>query len=330
MRSPKPMSVIIACPHCGTRYQVPPETLGDAGRKVACAHCGQSWMAEPGAAMPVAQEDRLFTEADEADLDKSFAAEEAALHDVPTAVRQLIPKGEMPPPEVMRSIAEIKAALETKSGKTLSTVAPDEPPRTAAQKKAEGKLQKRQRAFARGLPSARLSRVLRGVGVGLLLGVIGGAVLFRTEIVRVLPDLAGLYSAIGLKVNVVGLDFSDVTTLLSRRGGTDVMAVNATIYAVEPRRTVVPPVVVTLLGEDGVPVYAWSVAPKVHDLEPGEVIGFSTELPAPPEGAKQVRLSFADSTRALAPLVTEDGEPAAAPVADATDEHIVEPGESSH
>src|SRR6218665_1378143 len=110
MRSPKPITVIIACPHCGTRYQVPPETLGDAGRKVACAHCGQSWMAEPGAVMPQAEpDDRLFSEADERALDKSFTEEEAALRDVPSSVRQLIPRGEVPPPEVMRSISEIKA-----------------------------------------------------------------------------------------------------------------------------------------------------------------------------------------------------------------------------
>jgi len=320
MRSPKPITVIIACPHCGTRYQVPPETLGDAGRKVACAHCGQSWMAEPGAALPVPQEDRLFSEADERALDKSFADEETALKDVPSSVRQLIPKGEVPPPEVMRSISEIKAALESKTGKTLSTVAPDEAPQTPAQKKAQGKLEKRQRAFAKHLPAARLSRTLRGVGIGLLVAVIGGGVLLRTEIVRVLPDLAGLYATMGLKVNVVGLDFSDVTTLLSRKGDNDVLTVNATIYGVEPHRVIVPPVVVTLLGSDDKPVYAWSVAPKQRDLEPGEVIGFSAELAAPPGDARQVRLSFADSARAIAPLVSTDVQPAdVTPVAEATD-----------
>ena len=84
MRSPKPITVVIACPHCGTRYQVPPETLGKTGRKVACAHCGQSWMADPGSALPVPEpDDRLFNEADEKALDKSFADEEAALRDVP-------------------------------------------------------------------------------------------------------------------------------------------------------------------------------------------------------------------------------------------------------
>jgi len=326
MRSPKPLTVIIACPHCGTRYQVPPQTLGDAGRKVACAHCGQSWMAEPGDALPVPQEDdKLFSDADERALDKSFADEESSLRDVPASVRQLIPKGEVPPPEVMRSITEIKAALESKAGKTLSDVAPDEAAKTPEQKKAQGKLEKRQRAFARHLPAARLGRVLRIAGLGLLAAVISGGVLFRTDIVRAVPDLAGLYAAVGLKVNVIGLDFSEVTTLHSRHGDSDVLTVNATIFGVEPRVVMVPPVVVTLLGSDDKPVYAWSVAPKQGDLEPGEMISFSAELVGPPEDARQVRLSFADSTRAITPLVTTDTQPVdVAPVAEAPAEHPAE------
>src|SRR5690606_17931394 len=127
-----------------------------------------SWMAEPGAALPAPEpDDRLFTEDDERALDRSFATEEAALRDVPAAVRQLIPQGEVPPPEVMRSISEIKAALESRSGRTLSTLAPDDLQPTAAQKKAQGKLERRQKAFLSTLPSARLGRVLRGVGIGL-------------------------------------------------------------------------------------------------------------------------------------------------------------------
>jgi len=312
MRSPKPMSIIIACPHCGTRYQVPPETLGDAGRKVACAHCGQSWMAAPGGALPApVEDDRLFSEAEEAALDSSFAAEEAALHDVPASVRQLIPRGEVPPPEVMRSIAEIKAALQVTGDKPSAPVANDALAPSKERKAAEGKLEKRQRAFASALPAARFGRVLRGIGIGLLLAVIGGAVLFRTEVVRLLPDLAGLYETIGLKVNVVGLDFSDVSTLLSRRGDATVLGVSATIVGVEPRRLLVPPVVVTLLGEDGAPVYTWSASPRVRDLEPGEVIGFSTELASPPQAARQVRLSFADGASTVAPIVSSGAEPPA-------------------
>ncbi|RYH12521.1 MAG: hypothetical protein EON57_03680 [Alphaproteobacteria bacterium] len=84
---------------------------------------------------------------------------------------------------------------------------------------------------------------------------------------------------------------------------------------------------VTLLGADDEPVYAWSVVPKQQDLEPGEVVGFSAELVGPPDDAKQVRLSFADSARAITPLVSTNVQPVDdTPVAD----HTAEPEESAH
>jgi predicted Zn finger-like uncharacterized protein len=294
MRSPMPISIIIACPHCGTRYQVPSDTLGDTGRKVACAHCGQSWLALPGAALPPPpEEDRLFSDAEEAALDRSFEAEEAAHRHIPASLREIMPEGEVPP-EVMRSITEIKAALaDDEIARSL--------PKSREQVQAEGKLARRQQRLTNGMPAARFRRMMRVIGLTLLAATVGGGILFRTEIVRLVPDLAGLYAAIGLKVNVVGLDFTDVTTLLSRRGGSDVITVNATIIGVEPRRVLVPPVVVTLYGDNETLLYAWSIAPKVRDLEPGEVIPFTAELAAPPQGVKRVQLSFADSARAAGP-----------------------------
>ena len=42
-------TVVIACPHCGTRYQVPFSTIGSDGREVQCAQCGKSWHAHADA-----------------------------------------------------------------------------------------------------------------------------------------------------------------------------------------------------------------------------------------------------------------------------------------
>jgi hypothetical protein len=53
-------------------------------------------------------------------------------------------------------------------------------------------------------------------------------------------------------------------------------------------------VVVTLLDQGGRSLYQWSVVTRARDLEPGEVIGLSTELSSPPAGVARVRLSFAD------------------------------------
>lgn len=312
MRSPQPSSIVIACPHCGTRYQVPPETVGAKGRQVACAHCGKSWLAErpaPPPLPPPADDDRLFSPVDEESLDKSFAAEEREVSaQQPTPLKSGLKRGEVPPPEVMRSIAEIKAALAPKAKADEGAVPTPVASPSAdgkAMSKAWGLLKRRHLAFSRTLPTARLSRVLRFVGFGLLAGTLIGGVLFRTDIVRTVPDLAGLYAAVGLKVNVVGLDFTDVSTLVSRRGDTDVISVNATIIGLESRRVAVPAVIVTLLDANDKAVYQWSVVTRARDLEPGEVIGVSTELTQPPAGVARVRLSFADGATSGDVPITE-------------------------
>ncbi|MDB5539898.1 MAG: hypothetical protein JWQ89_1625 [Devosia sp.] len=288
MRSPQPLTVVIACPHCGTRYQVPPETLGPTGRRVSCAHCGKAWLAESRPVAPAPEEDRLFSPDEEQALDREFTAIEqrTAIVEVP---RGMMPDGG-PPPEMVRTIAEIKAAIAPRT----TVEPPAEPLPTREQKLANGKLEKRQRAVAQKLPAARLFRAIRIAAVLLLCALIAGGLIFRTEIVKAAPDMAGVYSALGLGVNVVGLEFSDVSTLMSRRGDSEVISVTATIRGVEPRRVVVPPVVVSLLDVNGASIYQWSVMPSASDVEPGEAIAFSAELAAPPKGATQLRLGFAD------------------------------------
>ena len=52
--------MLIACPACQTRYDVPPGALGENGRTVRCAQCGNSWFAAPDAIAdpaPVAADD---------------------------------------------------------------------------------------------------------------------------------------------------------------------------------------------------------------------------------------------------------------------------------
>src|SRR6185369_5835121 len=76
-------TVVIACPHCGTRYQVPYATLGANGRDVQCAQCGRSWHAEAGAPPPPAIDADLLFPAEEAGLDFQFEEEERNAAPVP-------------------------------------------------------------------------------------------------------------------------------------------------------------------------------------------------------------------------------------------------------
>lgn len=313
MAAPQLTNVVIVCPHCATRYQVPSETVGAKGRQVQCAHCGKAWQAfaekeverpapKPApppvvAAKPALRDpDQMFDSKAEAELDAEFEAEQRA-----AAAGE--PEPPPPAPEPVRSIEEIKAAIAPKAQEVVAEPVKMVDP--VAEKKRKKAFDQRQNSLSRQLPLARVRRILRVTGLCSLVLMIGAGFSFRTDIVRVFPDLAGTYEALGLGVNVVGLEFRDVKTLLALRRGADVMQVDARIYSVAPGEVDVPPVVVTLLNDENVALYEWSVAPSVPVLQSGEVVDFSTQVTAP-QGANRVRLTFASGRiQAPSPAVTQ-------------------------
>ena len=133
------------------------------------------------------------------------------------------------------------------------------------------------------------------LGAGLVLGlIVSGLVLGRVEIVRTFPEMAGAYEAIGLPVNVPGIEFHDLAIALTREQGAEVLSVSADLISVSTGRVAIPPVVVTLLGEEGETLYRWSVTPVSRTLGPGEHYAFSTRITTPPPGTQEVHLGFAD------------------------------------
>lgn len=311
MAAPQSKTVVIVCPHCTTRYQVPSETVGPKGRQVSCAHCGKAWQAfaekiiavapPPGPpspkilrAPPKEPEDRMFDAAAEAELDAAFEAEQQAAAD---AAAGIAPEPEEPVIEPPPSIEEIKASIAPKAPPQAAPE--DKPVDVQADKKRQKAFDQRQNSLTRQLPLARVRRTLRVTGLVTLVMLLGSGFSFRTEIVRLFPDLAGTYAALGLGVNIVGLEFRDVKTLLALRRGADVVQVDARIYSVAAGTVQVPPVVVTLLNDENLPLYEWSVASSVPTLESGQVVDFTTQVTAPPPGATKVRLTFGSSRLAI-------------------------------
>lgn len=265
--------MIITCPHCHTKYQVTYEAIGSAGRKVQCAHCHQAWtqdgkatppLEEAGSEAPTA-DDKLFDAMAEDALDEVMKSEESA-------VAASKGRNAAIPPKVSSPLPGLDAA---------------------ALQQRQAAFSRRQHAMVSRLPLARLRRAARIGSVLMLAGLLGGAYFWRVPIVERYPDLAGLYEAVGLGVNVVGLDFVDLETLKTLSGGNDVLTVSAQIVGRSRTPVVVPPVVVSLLDETGHAVYEWSVAPRVRDMMAGERATFDTRLSLPPSEAVRVRLSFA-------------------------------------
>jgi predicted Zn finger-like uncharacterized protein len=273
--------VVIACPSCGTRYQVPYGTIAAEGREVQCAQCGKPWhaMAEaPPMPRPPVDPDALFSAADEASLDAAFEAEGKAAPAPAHDPRHL---------DHERTLAEIRAAIAPKPKPKPVNDLDDK-----ALKEAARLFDRRQRQAKKRLPLARFRRTARLAAFVALLSFLLLGYSLRTDLVRWFPSLAGLYASIGLPVNVVGLTIEDAKTINTLREGKMVMQVSAKIRSIAGQPVALPAVLVSLLGPTGNTLYEWTVAATLKEMEPGEVLDFSTEVNTPPSGASRVRLSF--------------------------------------
>ncbi|ODN68605.1 hypothetical protein A6302_04083 [Methylobrevis pamukkalensis] len=121
-----------------------------------------------------------------------------------------------------------------------------------------------------------------------------GAVLLRTEIVRLLPDLAGVYRLAGLEVNLRGLAIGDVRSYGSADGNGAVLVVEGVISNVEADARPVPALRFGLRNASGREIYAWSMRVPQDRLAPGEQLEFRSQLPTPPEAAIDVVVRFSD------------------------------------
>ena len=256
--------MIITCPHCQTKYQVTFEAIGSAGRKVQCAHCHQAW--DQSADFPPRTES-LSSVVNEDALDAAMVSEE-------------------------RVVAAEKATTARATDRPGQAPKPD----AAEMKKRQADFSKRQNAMISRLPLARLRRAARVAGILGLIGLGAGAYFGRVPLVERYPGLAELYESVGLGVNVVGLDFSNLESVKTLSGGSEVLMVSAQIVGLEKTPMRVPGVLVSLLDAQGGIVYEWSVTPRARDLMAGERATFDTRLSLPPSEAVRVRLRFAGGT----------------------------------
>ncbi len=258
--------MLIICPNCQARYEVASQTIGNAGRKVQCANCHKDWkaVAEPESPEP----DKMFSAEDERALDAAFHEEEA-------------------------QNTKNKASDKLANKKGEAEAASPDPAKQAEQRRA---MERRQHLLTRSLPRARMRRLTMTVVGVVLMTLLGGGLVLREKIVTALPDLAGLYGAVGIKVNVVGLEFREVRTIKSLRDGAVVMTVSAMLENVSGGQVNVPPVLVSLMDEWGEPLYEWSVSSQVSAMGYGEWVEFETELTSPPDGAVGIRLGFVNQS----------------------------------
>jgi len=152
--------------------------------------------------------------------------------------------------------------------------------------------------------------VVWAIAAVVLAAVIGAAIVFRADLVRVWPKSAAAFKLIGLPVNSLSLGIDGVGAEPVLRNGHATLLVKGVIRNIGDKPVTAPPIRIKLLNAQGRSV-AEKIAHWSHPLiPPGESRVFNVPMVDPPSTSKDVEVAFAPEVN---PGQAEESHPAPAP-----------------
>jgi len=246
--------MILTCPECASRYFVDDSKVGPEGRVVRCAACGHRWTAHNEEAAD------LFEDPE----NPSLASRED-------------------------SEAETASAEDPQQPEAV-----EEPPVSALPGEELPKVFRARADAERRLREATVTGVIWAGMAAVMAALVIGALIFRIDIVRILPGTAGAYAAVGLPVNTVGLviDRGSIKAQPLMKDGHAAVMVTGAIRNITEHAVAAPALRVELLNGDGKRVSGQLAAAHDAKIPPGEVRHFSITFVDPPSTAKDLQIGF--------------------------------------
>ncbi len=292
--------MIVTCPSCATRYDLPDQILGSDGRFVKCAACGSSWQAqgatparvpELGAARPSLMRvpDRIE------DIPRPQpAAVRDEIEDVPepkpVAADERIEDDPAPKP---KRVSGWKSRLKKKA------VPPPPRPqlRSIDVKQEAARLARASQSASIAFERTKQERAqaLRGWAVlaGCMAVLAAPAVAFPKQVTSLFPGAAQIYEKAGVKVNTRGLEFREISYKRELDEGVLVLAIEGKVANVSDEPVKVPPLRIALMDAKKHDLYSWTLHAEPEIVAPGAKAKFTSRLASPPSDASNMQVRFA-------------------------------------
>jgi hypothetical protein len=128
--------------------------------------------------------------------------------------------------------------------------------------------------------------------IAALIAIDTGLVIWRADVVRMLPQTAPLFEHIGLPVNLRGLTFTNLRTSYEDQDGVGILVIEGNIVATSREIVDVPRLRFAIESGNGHEIYAWTALPNRTRLAPGESLPFRSRLASPPEQGRSMNVRF--------------------------------------
>jgi hypothetical protein len=137
------------------------------------------------------------------------------------------------------------------------------------------------------LPFAGLPTACAAMGA-----LVVALVIWRADVVRLLPQTAAFYKMVGLDVNLRGLTFKDVKITRETVEGKPVLVIEGVIVGETRKPLELPRLRFSVRDEHGAEVYAWNAVLEQAVLNPGERAWFKSRLASPPPEGRNIDVRF--------------------------------------
>ncbi len=245
--------MIVSCPNCATRFEVPESALGSAGRKVRCGQCAHLWLQRPDG-----------------------STEEPPEVPAPYAEPPEPPVRDWEPPPQAEAGEDVHAEPHEAPPRRRRFGRGEEEPDAAAPR----------RPRRRALVAVLALLLLAGIGAGTVLlrrgDDVGGSLVDR---------VAAMLGA-AREMPGQGLNFENVATARRNDAGVAVLVVTGEVVNTTGEPRIVPPLRGSLLGADNKELQNWTFNASVERLEPGQRTKFETTLRQPTSEATDIKVTF--------------------------------------
>lgn len=277
----------IVCPHCTTSYAIKLASLGANGRTVRCSRCKETWMAHPEDAVGEAAVPAMAA-ASQAD-DQSDLAEQwnSYAKDDGTAETPVVES-----PSIASDWPNEDAAEDEWSA--AARTAEEEVVGAQHQSWFSSLFSRRGAKVSRPAPAVVPRKSHFGLPTACAaMGALALAlVIWRGDMVRLLPHTAAFYKMVGLEVNLRGLAFKDVKLSTETVDGKQVLVIEGVIVGQGKKPLDIPRLRFAVRDAQGAEIYAWNSVLEQTVLQPGERAFFRSRLASPPPEGRNIDVRF--------------------------------------
>lgn len=279
----------IVCPHCTTSYAIKPASLGANGRTVRCSRCKETWVAHAEDAIEEASVPAMAAASQAEDQSDLAAQWNSYAKDDSTADTPVV---ESP------SIASDWPTEDTKEiedeWSAAARAAEEDVAGAQHQSWFRGLFRRRGARVSRPAATAAPRKSLVGLptGCAAMGALVLALVIWRGDMVRLLPQTAAFYKLVGLEVNLRGLAFKDVKLSSETVDGKQVLVIEGVIVGEGKKPLDIPRLRFAVRDAQGAEIYAWNTVLEQTVLRPGERAFFRSRLASPPPEGRNIDVRF--------------------------------------